>query len=96
VRVHRPAHLRHHAQFNDLLIGRGSFWAFGRSFSGCGTCRFTGVCGRLAASDEKSGNHFPLMTGFALQRNALGIIQGALKRQCNNDRSWGNSNLDSI
>jgi len=26
--------LRHHAQLNDWLIGRGSFLVFGRSFSG--------------------------------------------------------------
>jgi hypothetical protein len=37
VRVRRPARLRHHAQLNDLLIGRGSFLTFGRSFSGHGT-----------------------------------------------------------
>ena len=37
MRVRRPARLRHHAQLNDLLIGRGSFLTFGRSFSGHGT-----------------------------------------------------------
>jgi hypothetical protein len=37
VRVRRPARLRHHPQLNDLLIGRGSFLTFGRSFSGHGT-----------------------------------------------------------
>jgi|ERR1700757_1883197 hypothetical protein len=37
MRVRRPARLRHHAQLNDLLIGRGSFLTFARSFSGHGT-----------------------------------------------------------
>jgi hypothetical protein len=39
-----------------------------------------GCAAALRHRTKSSGNHFPLMTGFALQRNALGIIQGALKR----------------
>ena len=31
--------LRHHAQINDLLIGRGSFLTFVRSFSDHGTSK---------------------------------------------------------
>jgi hypothetical protein len=38
--VRAPARaLRHHAQINDLLIGRGSFLTFVRSFSDHGTSK---------------------------------------------------------